>query len=93
MKNTNNALNGVIGYSGAGEIIDNFAFSGDWEMDHIKLSNKLQDYYYHTVGVYNEGIESAINETVNAVITEKHPNRQFVVDHNQRLWEEDQQNN
>lgn len=74
MGKTFNALNGVIGHAGAGDLIDNFAFSGDWEMDHIKLTNKLQDYYYNTVGVYNEGIESAINETVNAVITERYPN-------------------
>lgn len=63
------ALENIVGYAGAKEIIDNFKFSGDWEKDHINLSNALQHHYYDSVGVYNDGIQKAIETDVNARLT------------------------
>lgn len=81
-------LENIIGYAGAKEIIDNFKFSGDWEKDHTKLSNALQRHYYDSVGVYNDGIQKAIETDVNAIIKKQYPHINFVVDHNGIMFEE-----
>lgn len=84
------ALENIVGYAGAKEIIDNFKFTGDWERDHINLSNALQRHYYDSVGVYNDGIQKAIETDVNAIIKEKYPHINFVVDHNGVMFEGDE---
>lgn len=87
---TNNiVLKDIIGYAGAKEIIDTFKFSGDWEIDHIKLSNKLQSHYCDTVGVYNNNIEKAIERNVNEIIMAHYTEINFVVDHYGVLFEDD----
>lgn len=82
-------LENLIGYAGAKELIDGFRFCGDWERDQINLSNTLQRHYYDDVGVYNEGIQKAIEDKVNRVIMEKYPDKAFEVDHNGILFEQD----
>ena len=87
---TNNiALESINGYAGAKEIIDTFKFSGDWEIDSIKLSNKLQSYYCDTVGIYNNNIEKAIARNVNEIIIAHYAEIKFVVDHYDFLFEDD----
>lgn len=81
-------LENIIGYAGAKEIIDNFKFSGDWEKDCIRLSNALQRHYYDSVGVYNDGIQKAIETDVNAIIKTQYSHINFVVDHNGIMFEE-----
>ncbi len=65
-------------------------FSGDWEKDNIKLSNALQCHYYDNVGVYNDGIRKDIETDVTAVIKEKYPHINFVVDHNGVMFRDDE---
>lgn len=82
-------LQNIIAYAGAKEIIDSFKFSGDWEVDHIKLSNLLERYYYDTVGVYNANIEKAIKVEVNEIIKANYAEITFVIDSYGTLYEND----
>lgn len=82
-------LKNVLGYDGAMEIVSNFHFSGDWETDSIKLSNKLQGYYCDTVGVYNANIEKAIQRNVNEIIMDHYTEINFVVDDSGMMFEDD----
>ena len=86
---TNIVLKDIIGYTGANEIISNFKFSGDWEIDHINLFNKLESYYYDTVGVYNDYIKKAVKRTVNEPIVAHYAEISFVVDYCDDIYEEE----
>lgn len=79
----------AIGYARAKEIVDGFERSGDWETDHIRLSNKLQKHYYDDVGIYNQNIEEAIEVMVHLAIAKRYPNNDFIVDHNNIMYEID----
>ena len=79
----------VLGYDGAKAIISNYNFSGDWERDHISLSNRLQKYYYDTVGVFNSNIQESIEMEVHKAIAKKYPNNDFIVDDNNIMYEVD----
>jgi len=76
-----------MGYEGTKEIIERFRYSGDWQRDHIDLTNALEKHYYEDVGIYNREIEKAINEKVNSVIMAHYSDKSFIVGHNQILWE------
>lgn len=83
------SLEEAIGYAGAKAIVDGFERSGDWERDHIRLSNKLQKYYYDDVGIYNQNIEEAIEVMVHLAIAKRYPDNDFIVDHNNMMYEID----
>lgn len=86
--NTTKTLKDIIGYAEAKAIVDTFKFSGDWEIDHIRLTNALQSCYCDTIGVYNSNIEKIVKGVVNETIKANYTETKFAVDYSGDLYEE-----
>lgn len=70
------------------KMIGNLKISGDWELDHMELESRLQQYFHDVIGIYNDNIGKAILKATNDFIVTNYPEYNLVVDYSGYLIEE-----